>query len=222
MTNHDLTYNEYLLGFGYKATWYVIDIHELNRKNLTINDLANQLNLKHQQSLTWNDGLDWLSEGYYNKNIRIFITPNLHGYIYVVTGASETLDLLNGVFDNYYAFTSYRVADAVAWKVVQQGEIIRYFSYGDGADDQSFKNIGKQTWVENKLGLPDIDGLTIEQAVDKLFDDGCPNVTDEDIPAKLNELLTGQNPTQFDSILSDEVKELGIVGVLDKNLALLS
>lgn len=221
-TNHndmaDVIDDNYLSGFGYKVTWYAIDIYEFNRKNLTINELAKQLNLKHQQSLAWNDGLDWLSEGYYGKNTRVFITPNLYGYIYVITGASDTLDLLNGVLDNYYAFTSYRATDAVAWKIVQQGEVIRYFSYGDGIDNQSFKSIGKQTWAENQLGLPDIDGLTMKQAMDKLFNDDCFGITDEDTPAKLNELLTGKNPTHFDNISSDEVKGLGVVRVLSGNL----
>lgn len=209
-----------LEGFGFKTSWYAISEDELKRTHLTIQDLANQLHMQQQEHLSWNEGFVWISKNYGNQ-LNCFITPNLHGWIYVVCGVSDKLDLLDGKFDNFYGFTSYRVVGAVAWKVVKNSKIERYFTFADG---QLYDNEGKQTKEEQQLGLAQLDNLNEEQAINKMSDHYDlhheePNyidTIDEETPAKLNEILTGQNPLKFDEIPVDEVRDTGIVGFLPK------
>lgn len=212
------TADNFLVPFGYKANWYVFDENELKRKNMNIQDLANQLKLQNQETLSWNDGLSWSFTNYYNRN-SCFIMPSLENKIYIVCSINDELNLLDNVIDNYYGFSSYRVADGVAWKIVINNHIERYFSYADGF---IFHNYGKQTQAEKQLDLPDISGLDKEQAIDKICEKFEENnrdplyltMIDEETPAKLNAILTGQNPLTFDEISIDEVKDKGIAGFL--------
>lgn len=220
---HDDLDDQFLIPFGYKRSWYVIHENELAKQHLSIQDLANLLNIQQQQILNWNTGFTWLRKQYqyYDKNPEIFLTPNLNGYHYIITRVSEKLDLLDNKIANYFAFTSYRVADAVAWKVVKNHQVTRYFSY---ADSQIFYNEGKQTQAEKQLGLADITGLSEEQAIDKIFAefeqyDKNPDylmMIDEETPAKLQEVLTGQNPVNFGKLSIDKARGEGIIGFLSK------
>lgn len=211
--------SETLESFGYKTTWYVISVDELKRKNLTQQDIANYLKLTKQEKLSWNDGV---SKYYtlYGKNIA-FITPNLNGYVYIICPVDEHLNLLDNLVENYFAFTSYRVVGAVSWKVVQNNKIVRYFQYADGVSEY---NIGQQLLAEKALKLPNISGLTSEQAVEMIFDDLDKNqdnidylaMFDEDVPLLINEYLTGQNPSKFAELSVNQVQEWGIFGQLPK------
>lgn len=211
--------NETLESFGYKMTWYVVSIDELTRKNLTLQDIANYLKLTKQENLSWNDGI-LKYYAHYGEN-TVFITPNLNGYVYIICPVNEHLDLLDKFVDNYFAFTSYRVVDAVAWKVVQNGEIIRYFQYADGVSEY---NIGQPLLAEKELNLPNIHGLNAEQTVEMIFDELEKNqdnfdylaIFDEDMPLLINEQLTGQNPSKVGELSIHHVQALGIFGKLPK------
>ena len=207
--------DESLESFGYKVSWYVISDNELKRRNLTIQKLAMLLGLHRQENLPWNKGLERIFEQYYDENSGIFITPNINGNVYIIAQVKDELDLLDGKLDNFYGFTSYRVVGAVAWKIVKNGKIERYFTYADG---RVYHNEGNQTQAEKQLNLVDLSGLDVDEAIDKIFEDfekpTFVNITDEEIPAKINEILTGQNPLKFEEISVDEVKDKGIVGFL--------
>lgn len=210
--------NNALESFGYKISWYMIEEAELNRKHLTIFALASRLNLQQPQSLSWNQGIDWQYKNYTNKP-SCFITPALHGWVYIKCSVQDELNLLEGIVDNYYAFTSYRIVDAVAWKIVKNGKLERYFTYADG---QVYHNEDKQTLAEKQLGFVDLSGLDNDSALDKIYQDVEENETnthyssinDEENPAKLYERLTGQNPINFEDFSLDDVKGNGIIGFL--------
>lgn len=213
--------SEVLESFGYKTTWYVISNHELTRKNLTLQDIAKHLKLTEQKQLSWNDGLTTLNQDY-QQSSTVFITPNLNDYIYIIVPVNEDLNLIHNLVGNYFAFTSYRVVDAVAWKIVQDNEIVRYFQYSNDEDERYFYNIGQQIPAERQLKLPNLSGLNLNQAIEAIYDDFDKNqenseylgVNHEDIPAKINELLTGQNPTEFSKLSIHQAQGLGILGQL--------
>lgn len=214
--------SQYLESFGYKTSWYMMTTEELARKNLTISALANQLKLQQQRTLSWNQGFDWQFKNYFSNRQICFITSPLHGWIYIICNISDELNLLDGIVDNYYGFTSYRVVGAVAWKIVKNGKIERYFTYADG---QVYHNQGNQTLAEKQLGLVDLSGLDNDKALEKIYaeierNEANPNylfLYDEENPVKLCEILTGQNPLTFENFSVNEVKENGIVGFLPNN-----
>ena len=123
---------------------------------------------------------------------------------------------------NYYAFGSYRVVDYVAWKQVEDNEVIRHFGYASG---EVLANIGIQTEEECALDFVNMSGLNNVKAAEAISDDR--NMDDENIVTFFDEdhvvemciRWTGRDPSMFDELVVslDDMPNIGIAGVLAKD-----
>ncbi|MGB3110743.1 MAG: hypothetical protein WBB40_09180 [Psychrobacter alimentarius] len=188
-SNHSIE-DEPLSGFGYKINWYMIPESELIAKNWTILDLSNAMNVQEQQPMSWNDGVSFGYKYLNDKEKQIYISSAFDGWIYVVHSIESRLDLLDNVIANFYAFGSYRVVDFVAWKQVENSEIVRHFAYAD-ATEVMFSDEN----LENDLIISMLD--------------------EDDVISICNE-WTEKDPSRFNEITIDaEVfPEIGIGGII--------
>ncbi|WP_227431116.1 hypothetical protein [Psychrobacter sp. I-STPA6b] len=220
---------QWLKGFGYEINWYMLKEAELVAKDISLDGLANAINIQQQQPMSWNDGVSHAYDfSLQDRRCRVFITPAVDGWIYIISSESEHLDLLEDVLPtvdlDYYAFGSYRVCGAVAWRQVKSGNTIRYFSYADGV---VYHNEGEQTVEEAKLNLLNLSGLDNEQAVDTMFAEeekidsnthanttATINFPDEEDVMRLCAAWTGEDINKFDDYPSSIISEQGIAGYL--------
>lgn len=202
----------WLSGFGLKMCWHMIKEQEIEAKGWSLTNFANALDLDFHESLHWNDGVElvYLVE----DSLRVFITPALNGWIYILK-LDDYLNLLDGVVDNYYAFGNYKELDYVSWKQVKAGNTVRHFRYANGVVTH---NIGAQTKEECDLGFIDLTGLDNEQAYAAIAEQVVlENNKVIDIPKQFDvsalcKAWTNQNPMEFDFYPIDTVKERGIAG----------
>lgn len=210
---------ERLSGFGYKINWYMIPESELIAKNWTILDLSNAMNIKEQQPMSWNDGVGFGYKYLNDKEKQIYISSAFDGWIYVIHSIESHLNLLDNVVANFYAFGSYRVVDFVAWKQVENSEIIRYFSYADG---EVLVNIGSQTPEEKHLGFVDLSELSNSDATEAMFseenleNDLIISMLDEDNVISICNEWTGKDPSSFDEVTinAEDFPKMGIGGII--------
>ncbi|MGP5513835.1 hypothetical protein [Psychrobacter alimentarius] len=211
--------DEPLSGFGYKINWYMIPESELIAKNWTILDLANAMNVQEQQPMSWNDGVSFGYKYLNDKEKQIYISSAFDGWIYVIHSIESRLDLLDNVVANFYAFGSYRVVDFIAWKQVENSEIVRHFAYADG---EVLVNIGSQTPEEKYLGFVDLSELSNVDATEAMFsDENIENdliisMLDEDDVISICNDWTEKDPSRFNEVTIDveDFPEIGIGGII--------
>lgn len=187
-------------GFGYKTSWIAVRGEPAQ--------LAEALSLQNVVAANWESGLFPARRYIGNLGTRpvVFVTPPLSGWSIAVSHGLPALDeratdeqfqkqaplgersgrfilmmqSLAARFEDVQYFGSYRVVGYVAWCRARDGRIERAFGYADG---QLFANLGSTTPEEAKIGFPDLSGLSLDEATDKLFEsDGS---THEELPAKL-------------------------------------
>lgn len=218
-SSNPLIEDEPLSGFGYKINWYMIPESELIAKNWTILDLANAMNVQEQQPMSWNDGVGFGYKHLNDKEKQIYISSAFDGWIYVIHSIESRLDLLDNVVANFYAFGSYRVVDFVAWKQVENSEIVRHFAYADG---EVLVNIGSQTPEEKHLGFVDLSELSNVDATEAMFSDKniendlIISMLDEDDVISICNEWTEKDPSRFNEITIDteDFPEIGIGGII--------
>ncbi|MDO4434105.1 MAG: hypothetical protein Q4B82_05950 [Alysiella sp.] len=203
-----------LYGFGYKLNWYMIPNVS---HDLTCEKLAHDIYLKNQSLKSWNQGIDSLFDDDSTlSSQKIFISPNIDGWIYILTTPNQYLNILDNIVPDYYAFGSYRVVGATAFKKVKNHQIIRYFSQADGC---LFANIGVQDPAERSLHLPDISEMNEDEVMDTIYSESFDNTEifrfdDEEIVIEICKQWTGINPNDFESCPIDYISENGIFGNL--------
>jgi hypothetical protein len=74
---------------------------------------------------------------------------------------------LKSRFEEVQFFGSHRVVGFVAWARAVRGASERVFGYGDGG---VYANIGRQSPEEATLGFPRLDGLSVSDATDRIFE----------------------------------------------------
>lgn len=211
--------SEPLSGFGYKINWYMIPESELIAKDWTIFDLANAMNIQEQQPMSWNDGVGFGYKYLNDKEKKKYISSAFDGWIYVIHSIESHLDLLDNVVANFYAFGSYRIVGFVAWKQVENSEIIRHFAYADG---EVLVNIGSQTPEEKHLGFVNLSGLSNSEATKVMFsDENVENdliisILDEDDVISMCNEWTEKDPSRFDelTINAEDFPEKGVGGII--------
>ncbi len=181
--------------FGFKMNWFAI-------RTTDVDAVLTALQMGEGREANWSSGIEaaysFRAIGF-DKDLA-FVTPAVNGWV-MVLGATlpypvmHTDDRHGGIgaaFDQLFArlsasfsevqfFGSDRRVGFIAWARHRRGEADRIFAFGDG---DVYANVGSQTADETELGLPDVNGLTPEQASEKLFDGEQP-LPDEDVPLQL-------------------------------------
>jgi len=162
--------------FGYKVSWFAV-------KASNAAAVIDALELKDAAPANWVSGLAAANpDGFSPDNDRwLFVSPPISGWVLAVGSwlpypTAETHHDIGAKFDAMFArlmarfddvqfFASHRVSDYCAWARAVNGEPVRIFAYGG----EVLMNLGGQTPEEAKLGLPDLTGLSLSDAEDRIF-----------------------------------------------------
>ncbi|MBH0096783.1 hypothetical protein I6E61_10335 [Psychrobacter sp. NZS113] len=164
--------------------------------------------------------LDHVAYKYLSDNEKqIYISSAFDGWVYVINSIESQLDLLDNVVANFYAFGSYRIVGFVAWKQVENSQIIRHFAYTDG---EVLVNIGSQTPEEKHLGFVNLSGLSNSEATEVIFNDEnlendlIVSMLDEDNVISVCNEWTEKDPSRFDelTINAEDFPEKGVGGII--------
>jgi hypothetical protein len=174
MTSFDQTPDE-PESFGYKVSWFAI------RASDTVH-VIDALGLADPTPANWVSGLAAAYEDFRDGDPWLFVSPPVDGWVFAVSPSlayplGEAHDdigrrfdalwsRLMSRFDDVQYFGSNRVTGFCAWVRALNGKPTRMFAYNDG---EVLANSGDQTAEEAKLGLPDLSGLSLSDANDKLF-----------------------------------------------------
>jgi len=162
--------------FGYKVSWFAVRASDTAA-------VIGALEIKDAVPANWASGLAAANPDTFSPdgNRWLFIAPPINGWVLAVGSwlpypTAETHHDIGAKFDTMFAvlmrrfdevqfFGSHRVSDYCAWARAINGEPVRIFAYGG----EVLMNLGDQTPEEAKLGLPDLSGLSLSDAEDKLF-----------------------------------------------------
>lgn len=167
--------------FGYKTGWIAV------RADSSA-DVAAALEAHDTRVANWQSGLTntLAQEG---DTGWVFLTPPVAGWVLVhielliapdhdagITWLRTCLDRLSVQFEEAQYFGSYRVVSFVAWMRSQNGTLTRGVSYVGGGDGLLLLE-GPATEVEVAAGFDVLDGVSVEEAEERLIDmmeDGTP------------------------------------------------
>ena len=162
--------------FGYKVSWFAVKASDAAA-------VIGALELKDAVPANWTSGLAAANpETFSSDGDRwLFVSPPLNGWVLAVgswlpyptweehhdIGAkfNTMFALLVTQFDEVQFFGSHRVSEYCAWARAVNGEPVRIFAYGG----EVLMNLGDQTPEEAKLGLPNLSGLSLSDAEDRIF-----------------------------------------------------
>jgi len=162
--------------FGYKVSWFAV-------KAADAASVIGALEIKDAVAANWVSGLAAANPDRFSPegDRWLFVSPPMNGWVLAVGSwlpypTAETLHDIGTKFDRMFAllvtrfgdvqfFASHRVSDYCAWARAVRGTPVRIFAYGG----EVLMNVGDQTQEEAKLGLPDLSGLSLPDAEDKLF-----------------------------------------------------
>jgi hypothetical protein len=161
--------------FGYKVSWFAVRTDDATK-------VIDALGLAEAAPANWASGLAMADRYSREGNSWLFVSPPVNGWVFAVSSSlpypiGEThddvgrkfdalLSRLMARFDDVQFFGSYRVTGFCAWARALNGKPERMFAYNDG---QVLTNFGDQTPDEAKLGFPDLSGLSLPDADDKIF-----------------------------------------------------
>jgi hypothetical protein len=162
--------------FGYKVSWFAVKAPHAAA-------VIDALELKDAVPANWTSGIAAANPDTFSPDGDrwLFVSPSINGWVLAVgswlpyptaerhhdIGAKfDTMfALLATRFDDVQFFGSHRVSDYCAWARAANGKPVRVFAYGG----EVLMNLGGQTPEEAKLGLPDLSGLSLSDAEDKIF-----------------------------------------------------
>ncbi len=177
--------------FGFKINWFAI-------KTTDSQAVVDALNLGPARVANWRTGLQAAYSSRFKgyKDEYVFVTPAVEGWVLMVgvslpypvmhsvdrhNGIGQAFDVLferlGKVFSEVQFFGNYRVVGFVAWALMKDGNIERIFSMAD----ELYANVGKQTVEEAALGLPRLDGLSLDEATSKMFEEETRHCREQDV-----------------------------------------
>ena len=159
--------------FGYKSIWFAIKDVEVDRL------LSCCPYLKYVHETTWSDGLREAGEKWQSKAMLsgpydgwTFLVGN---WLWDVSEVDQIVTVMSHMGEcagEVCFFASHRVSDAYAFAKLEQGKMIRLYSYADG---QMFGCIGKKSDVEETLHL------NLAEREEDLFKDGFDTLDEDDV-----------------------------------------
>lgn len=188
-------------GFGHKSAWLAVQCAP--------RELADALSLVETAPANWESGLEATESG------GIFITPQIKGWC-LATGLSlptpnelandarlstaflTLMAALEGRFDDVQLFATHRVVEYHTWARARGGKLKRVFAWL-GEQGAVVANAGETTVEEMELGLPDVTGLSLEDATDRLWEADDANQNSRRLPPP-TETKTIQNPKTGETI----------------------
>lgn len=200
-----------VVSFGFKTDWLAI-------KSNSPEAVLAKLPIEHVQIANWASSFKIMEEGDYRNPLQaVFVSPCIHGWVFVVTRLSlpqpnqtEAFDALMNpllqAFSEVQYFGSYRVVGYVAWAKAENGQWQRQYAEMDG---EILTVLGAQTAAEKALGLVDI-RLDADDDVYNAWLESW----DEETPAKLAEAWS-INPLQLEDMNLPPSK--GWLGCIKKN-----
>jgi hypothetical protein len=160
-------------GFGFKVLWFAVKASDPT-------SVLDTLKLGEVAPANWASGL----AAVYGGDGWVFASPPISGWILVVGSrlpypTNETHDdsgkrfdvlfsRLMQRFDDVQFFGSHRVSDFVTWARAVNGKPMRTFAWS-GSNGEVLANVGERTPEEAKLGIINLTGLSLSDAVDKIF-----------------------------------------------------
>ena len=161
--------------FGHKVSWFAVRVSDPAA-------VIDALELGEAAPANWASGLAAVYSRSRDDDHWIFISPPINGWVFAVSPSlpypivetqhevggkfDALLSRLMTRFDDVQFFGGYRVTGFCAWARALNGKPTRMFAYNDG---QVLINFGDQTPEEAKLGFPDLSGLSLPDADDKIF-----------------------------------------------------
>ncbi len=159
--------------FGYKSMWFAIKDVEADRL------LFCCPYLKYVRETTWGDGLREIEEQWQSKAM---LSGPYDGWTFLagiclwdVSEVDQIVNIMSHMGEcagEVCFFASHRVSDAYAFAKMEQGKLIRLYSYADG---QIFGCIGKKSDVEERLHLH------LAEREEDLFEDEFDSLDEEDV-----------------------------------------
>lgn len=161
------------VAFGYKSSWFAVRADSAA-------EVAAALGAWNLRPANWKSGVDASYEKHFPT---AFFSPPVDGWVLVLSFALpypndgsndwrgirspfyETMGKLASSFSAVAFFATHRVGGLDAWAFAENGELVRAFTY---ADSEVLANLGAQTNAERKLALPDLTGLSAEEATEEL------------------------------------------------------
>ena len=146
--------------FGFKSAWLAI-------KGATPQSVIETLPVSNATMANWDSGF---ACAYDHQDERVFVTPELDGYVLVIGLWELTLEQLEPIarrFEEVQYFTSHRVVEQHSWTLFQKGNLIRHYFYVGESGEVDSK--GEPTPQEIELGLDKL--LMSEEQYDESDDD---------------------------------------------------